>query len=63
MPVNYVLSSGPKETWDKFHSVPVAPPSTSYPTPTLNLSYPEAGLPFPSLSLPPASHSYINLLF
>jgi hypothetical protein len=47
MPVNYVLTSGPKETWNKSHSVPVAPPSTSHPTPTLNLSCPEAGLPFP----------------
>lgn len=49
--------SGPKETWDKSHSVPVASPRTSLPTPTLNLSRPEAGFLFPQF------HSYINLPF
>lgn len=43
--------SDPKETRDKSHSVPVAPPSTSQQVPSLNLSSPGVPLPFPSPSL------------
>lgn len=35
---------------DKSHSEPAAPPSTSHPAPTLNLSNPGPGLPFPPAS-------------
>lgn len=53
-----------KKPGDKSHSVPVAPPSTFHPVPTLNLSLPGGWLCF----LPPASephsinHSHLILV-
>lgn len=43
--------SGPKETWDKNHPVPVTSASPPHSTPTQNLSNPGPGLPLPKPDL------------